>query len=166
MTSILRAGLCVALAFCSASAVTAATTPAASGQLGTVTFPTSCNAAAETSIVSGVALMHSFQYQKSEAAFKQASSADPKCAMAKWGEAMALYHQLWDNPAADTLKTGHADIVAAQKLHAATPREQAYIDAAAAYFKDGASLSYQDRVQAYSDAMAKVHAANTDDVDA
>ena len=166
MTSILRAGLCVALAFSAASTVTAAPRPAASGQLGTVNFPSSCNAAAQTSIVSGVALLHSFQYQQSETVFKQASTADPKCAMAKWGEAMALYHQLWDNPAADTLKDGHADIVAAQKLPAATPREQGYIDAAAAYFQGGASLTYKDRVQAYSEAMAKVHAANPNDVDA
>jgi hypothetical protein len=178
MTSILRVGLCAILTCFSASAATTKATPAAarraahadlspaSGQLGTVNFPTSCNAAAQTSIVSGVALMHSFQYQQSEAAFKQAASADPKCAMAKWGEAMALYHQLWDNPDADALKTGHADIAAAEKLHAATPREQGYIDAASAYFKDGDSLTYKDRVQAYSDAMAKVHAANPDDVDA
>jgi hypothetical protein len=164
MTRILRTALCVAIA-CGGSAVVAraATSP---DQLGTVEFPNSCNAAAKPSIISGVAFMHSFQYQQSEEAFEQAAKADPKCAIAFWGEAMARYHQLWDNPDAIALTKGRDELAEAQKLKTGTPLERGYIDAAAAYFKKDPKLTYADRTRAYSEAMAKVHASNPDDVDA
>ncbi len=67
-------------------------------QLGKVNFPTSCSADVQPTIEKGVALLHSFQYKESEQTFTEAASRDPKCTMAHWGKAMALYHQLWDFP--------------------------------------------------------------------
>ena len=163
MTRLLRAALCVAIAFAPSVATRAATT---ADHLGTVEFPNSCDAAAKPSIISGVAFLHSFQYQQSEEAFQQAGKADPQCAIALWGEAMARYQQLWDNPGADALAKGRAELTAAQKLKTGTPLERGYIEAAATYFKDDPKLTYTDRTRAYSEAMAKVHAANPDDVDA
>jgi tetratricopeptide (TPR) repeat protein len=167
MTWIMRAALCVALSCVGIIAAMQRSNAApVADQLGTVKFPNSCNAAAQPSILSGVAFLHSFQYLQSKGAFEQAATADPKCAIAHWGEAMSLYHQLWENPGADTLSKGRADLAAAKKLKTGTPLERGYIDAATIYFKDDSKLTYEDRVRAYSEAMAKVHAANPNDTDA
>jgi tetratricopeptide (TPR) repeat protein len=134
--------------------------------LGNVRFPTSCNVKAQRQIISGVGFLHSFQYKQSEEVFQQAAQADPQCAIAHWGEAMALYHQLWDNPDANALKQGHDDIAAALKINSGTPLEKGYISAAAAYFQDDPKLNYAERTEAYSSAMEKVSNANPDDTDA
>jgi hypothetical protein len=61
-----------------------------SDQLGKVEFPSSCPAEAQPMIEKGLALLHSFQYTESEKTFADAAARDPKCAIAYWGEAMAL----------------------------------------------------------------------------
>ena len=136
-------------------------------QLGSVNFPTSCNAAADAKVKTGVALMHSFQYQQSRETFEQAAAADPKCAVAHWGAAMTHYHQLWENPDKDALDKGRAQLDIAHKLGGGNAAlEHGYITAADAYFEHDANLTYEQRVQSYVNAMAKVHAANPNDVDA
>ena len=57
----------------------------AKGQLGTVEFPVSCTAGAQESFTRGVALLHSFTYEESAEAFRDAAARDPRCAMAHWG---------------------------------------------------------------------------------
>src|SRR5437879_1478349 len=65
-------------------------------QLGKVNFPTSCTSAVQPTIEKAVALLHSFQYTESEKTFADASTRDPKCAIAHWGKAMAMFYQLWE----------------------------------------------------------------------
>lgn len=131
---------------------------ASGGHLGQVQFALSCAPAVQPQFEKGVALLHSFQYAASEQAFKAVAAQDPACAMAYWGEAMTLWHGLWERPDAATLKTGHDEAEQAVKLGAKTPREQAYIAAAAAFYQDDPKLDYKARATAYSAAMAKVHA--------
>jgi tetratricopeptide (TPR) repeat protein len=134
-------------------------------QLGRVNFPTSCTAEVQPTIEKAVALLHSFQYTESEKTFADASTRDPKCAIAHWGKAMALFHQLWDFPDDKILKEGRQDIEQAQKLHSANPREQAFIAAAAAFFQKKSKLSHIERTQSYSSALEKLHAQSPDDVE-
>ena len=134
-------------------------------QLGKVNFPTTCPADVQPSIEKGVALLHSFQYTESERTFADAATREPKCAMAHWGKAIALYHQLWDFPNGKTLKEGHKDIEKAQKLHSANAREQAFINAAAAFFQEKSKMSHADRIKAYSAALEQIHAQSPDDVE-
>ena len=134
-----------------------AQTNSPANHLGQVDFPTSCLAAAQPMLEKGLALLHSFQYQEAQQTFAEAQSRDPKCAMAHWGSAMSLYHQLWDFPNDIKLKEGHAEIEKARKLNPAGPKEQGFLIAAAAFYQDDSKLSHQDRTKAYSAAMAKFH---------
>ena len=74
-------------------------------QLGTVHFPVSCAGSVQKSFARGVALLHSFWYEEAEKAFLQIAKDDPTCAMAHWGVAMSLWHQLWNEP--DAKGQGH-----------------------------------------------------------
>jgi tetratricopeptide (TPR) repeat protein len=126
-------------------------------QLGRVDFPTSCSSKVQPTIEKGVALLHSFQYQQAKQIFTEAANREPSCAMAGWGEAMSLYHQLWDFPGDETLAEGRRDIEQAQKSAALTPRERAYLSAAGAFFQDNSKLTHADRWQAYLASMEKLH---------
>jgi tetratricopeptide (TPR) repeat protein len=158
--------LCLALPLTVFFAATNDSRTAPSDQLGHVDFPNSCKAEAQPALLKGLALLHSFQYMASESAFKAATDLDTNCAMAHWGAAMALYHQLWDFPGKRTLKTGLENVEAAQKLGAPTPRERGYIAAAAAFYQDDAKLSHVQRTTAYSEALAQLHSVVPGDVEA
>ncbi|MGH9657938.1 MAG: hypothetical protein ACRD96_05300, partial [Bryobacteraceae bacterium] len=80
----------------------------AAAGLGTVDFPTSCNAAAQKSISRGAALLHSFGYEEARIAFGEAAKADPACGMAHWGVARTWYHPIWAPPSPDELKQGRS----------------------------------------------------------
>lgn len=139
----------------------------ASGQqVGTVNFPNSCSPEVQPTISKGLALLHSFQYEESGQAFTDAAQRDGPCAMAYWGKAMALYHQLWEFPNAATLVEGNKDVEQAEKPSAQTPREREYIAAAAAFYQDDPTLTHTDRTQAYSSAMQKLYSDNPKDVEA
>jgi len=64
--------------------------------LGQVNFPTSCAKEAQPLIETGVALLHSFQYEQADQTFSDAARRDPQCAVAYWGQAMTHYEQLWE----------------------------------------------------------------------
>jgi hypothetical protein len=132
-------------------------------QLGKVNFPTSCSADVQPVIEKGLALLHSFQYKESEQTFSDAATRDPKCAVAYWGKAMALYHQFWDFPKDKTLKEGREDIEQARKLRPVRPREKGFIKAAAAFFGNKSKLSHADRRKAYSAALERFYAENPGD---
>ena len=134
-------------------------------QLGKVNFPTSCTAEVQPVIEKGVALLHSFQYTESEKTFADAAAREPKCAIAHWGKAMALFHQLWDFPNEKTLNEGRKDIEKAQKLHLNNPREQGLINSAAAFYQKKSRMTHAERTQAYSSALEKFHAQSPDDVE-
>jgi len=132
-------------------------------QLGKVHFPTTCSSAIAPTIEKGVALLHSFQYKESEQTFTEAATREPKCAIAHWGKAMALYHQLWDFPVKGTLKEGRKEIDEARKVHSVSPREKGFIAAAAAFFRKKSNLSHADRTKAYSAALEEFYAENPGD---
>jgi tetratricopeptide (TPR) repeat protein len=135
-------------------------------QLGTVHFPVSCAAAVQKPFERGVALLHSFWYEEAEKEFTQIAKDDPQCAMAHWGVAMSLWHQLWNNPDAATAKRGLEEVDKAEKLHPKTARERDYIEAIGAFYRDASKKTHEARAKAYSDAMEKVYASYPDDHEA
>jgi len=126
-------------------------------KLGTVDFPISCAASQQAPFNRGVALLHDFWYDKAEQQFQAIATADPTCAMAYWGEAMSLWHQIWDRPGDGTLERGLAMVQKGQKLGAKTQRERDYLNALAQFYQNYATASFETRVNAYSNAMAKLH---------
>ena len=136
-------------------------------QLGTVTFPVSCDPAVQKPFERGVALLHSFWYEEAEKEFIQISADAPNCAMAHWGVAMTLWHQLWNEPDKKVIQHGMDEVHLAKTTDGpATPREKAYIAAIAAFYSDSKKLDHAARAKAYSDAMNKVYQTYPDDHEA
>ncbi|HMQ08470.1 MAG TPA: hypothetical protein PKC30_14310 [Saprospiraceae bacterium] len=63
--------------------------------LGVISFEVTASKEAESLFEKGLLLLHSFEFDDAEKAFKEARLADPYCLMAYWGEAMTHNHPLW-----------------------------------------------------------------------
>ncbi|MBZ5546336.1 MAG: hypothetical protein LAO22_00035 [Acidobacteriia bacterium] len=135
-------------------------------QLGTVHFPVSCAPEAQKGFEKGVALLHSFWYEEAEKTFADVAQQDSKCAMAYWGEAMSLWHQLWDQPKEATIKRAEAELKKADRAKAKTDRERDYIGALEAFYSNSKKLDHEARARAYSAAMEKVYQKYPDDHEA
>src|SRR5438270_10399494 len=136
-------------------------------QLGTVHFPVSCAASVQHPFQRGVALLHSFWYEEAEKEFLDIAKDDPKCAMAHWGVAMSVWHQLWNQPDAKVIARGAKEIKAGQKLQkTATAREKAYLAAAKAFYSGSKKRDYKTRAAAYSAAMKNAYDTYPDDHEA
>src|SRR5688500_581224 len=68
---------------------------AKSPALGTIVFPNSGNAAAQTPFLRAVALLHSFEYEDAAKSFREAQRVDPQFALAYWMEALTYSHVVW-----------------------------------------------------------------------
>ena len=132
--------------------------------LGTVAFSTTCSATVRPAFDRALALLHSFSYTLSEQAFRDVAVRDPGCAIAHWGVAMSLYHQLWQPPSGDALRSGADEARRAVEGHAGSLRERQFIDAVASYYRDAENASPNDRALRYAESMAEVARNNpTDD---
>ena len=143
-----------------------AQTPPQTPRLGKVSFPVSCAPGVQEAFDRGVAWLHSFEFEEAEKVFRGISRQDPPCAMAEWGIAMSLWHPLWEHPDAATLRHGWEAVSQAEALGGKTPRERDYIAAAAAFYRDSAKLSHQERAEAYSRAMQQVYERDPQDLEA
>jgi tetratricopeptide (TPR) repeat protein len=135
-------------------------------KFGTVSFPVSCAASTQAPFERGVALLHSFEYEPAANQFQEIQKADPHCAMAYWGEAMSLYHQLWDRPSKASLQRGAELVATARKLKARTARERDYIHALWVFYKESDKTDHAHRAAAYSEGMRRVYQRNPQDREA
>jgi tetratricopeptide (TPR) repeat protein len=138
---------------------------AAIEKFGTIHMPISCEASLQAPFERGVALLHSFWYEEATKQFEAIAKADPNCAMAEWGLAMAEWRPFWDGLPDDRRKAGIAEIDRAVSLQAKTDREQRYVAALGAYLHAAPGQNDQ-ALQAYDDAMAALSKAYPDDVEA
>jgi tetratricopeptide (TPR) repeat protein len=134
--------------------------------LGTVSFPTSCAPAVQSQFERGVALLYSFEYEVADAQFEDVTKKDPRCAMAYWGRAMTLYHQLWNRPSQADLARGAELLANARSLKPPTARERDYILALSVFYSDTDKLDHNQRADAYAKAMQGVHERTPDDHEA
>jgi len=140
-------------------------------QLGTVHFPVSCAESVQKPFARGVALLHSFWYEEAEKEFLDIAKDDPKCAMAHWGVAMSIWHQLWNEPDEKVIARGLSEVKAGEKVVESDPkrttiREYAYIQALAVFYGGSERLDHAKRATAYSHAMKKVYESYPDDHEA
>jgi len=138
----------------------------ADGGYGHVDFANSGAPAAQADFLTGLALLHDFEYPAAAEAFRRAEAADPGFAMAYWGEAMTFNHPIWmqqDLKAARDALNKLALTPAARRAKAKTEREKDYFDALEILYGDG---SKEERDFRYEAAMAKLHARYPDDIDA
>jgi tetratricopeptide (TPR) repeat protein len=124
--------------------------------LGEVVFPISCGVTAARHFTTGIALLHSFGYHRAKEAFRAAAQAEPGCAMAYWGAAMARIEQLWGAPNAEALKEGAEAVRRAGEIGAPTQRERDYIDAIGAFYSAGAGATFRERLARYAERMRAV----------
>lgn len=134
--------------------------------VGAVTFPVGCSADAQKHINTGVAMLHSFWFVEARKTFEAAAQADPKCGVAHWGVALTHFgNPFAGGPGPENNKLGHAAAAKAASIGGSTPRDQAYIAAAQALYKDYESVPNRQRMMAYRDALAKASAAMPDDME-
>ncbi len=135
-------------------------------QLGRVEFAISCNPEAQATFNVAVAWLHSFEYERAEAAFREAAERDMACAMPYWGMAMSLFHPLWMPPQRTDLERGSEFVRRAQALGPGSEREEGYVRAIGAFYRDFEELSHRQRTLAYERAMAELHASHPEDREA
>jgi len=110
--------------------------------LGKVHFPISCGAAQQAAFDRGVALLHSFGYERAEAAFNAIAAAEPTCGMAFWGAAMSNFHPVWGPSSPAEFDRGKAAAQKAADVGSADPREKAWIAAIDAFYLESAPRTH------------------------
>jgi hypothetical protein len=124
------------------------------GQLGKVSFPTSCDPKVQPAFERAVAMLHSFWYSAGEQAFRDVLKDDPQCAIADWGIASILM----SNPLAGQgaspqgAEKARQAIDDGRRIGAKTERERGYIEAVASYYRDFALHSEMERQAARAQA--------------
>jgi tetratricopeptide (TPR) repeat protein len=142
--------------------------PSTNEKLGTVSFATSCSAAAQPLFDRAVALLHSFEFGQAIEGFNATLASDPSCAIAEWGIALSR----WGNPfgagirPAAPLQQGRDAANRGKAIGPKTGREGAYLDAVSQLYVNFETIDQRTRVVAYRDAMAKVAAVNPNDTEA
>jgi tetratricopeptide (TPR) repeat protein len=152
--------LFVLLCLCFCLAIAANAQQSRSDALGQIDFPTSGSRAAQAHFLRGVAALHSFWYEEALEAFQEATKVDPDFVMARWGEAMAHNHPLWNEQDTEAARKVIAQIRDTSKL---TARETAYVNAVKALYGEG---DKHQRNLAYVAAMEKVYREYTEDLEA
>jgi tetratricopeptide (TPR) repeat protein len=155
----------IALAAAAAPAPAAQADTPAGEQLGKVSFSHSCSRSVRAPFNRGVALLHDFWYEEAQRQFEQIVKTDPDCAMAHWGIAMSVFHQIWDRPDEHAAALGWKEMQAAQSRPAKTAREREYVAALGAFFRPD-KRDYQPRIESYAAAMGKLHSHYPRDTDA
>ena len=134
-------------------------------RLGSVDFSVSCSPSVRAAFSRGVALLHDFWYEEARPQFESIAERDPTCAMAHWGIAMSVFHQIWDRPDDDAVARGWRQMQMAQAHAAKTAREREYVAAMGRFYRPD-KRDYQSRIEAYSAAMAALYRHYPRDVDA
>jgi hypothetical protein len=140
----------------------------ATEKLGRVNFATTCKAEVQPRVERAVAMLHSFWFEEAHRTFQEVATADPTCAIAHWGIAMTLLgNPLLGQPLPEQRLT--AALAAAERGKAlaaqASPREQAYIDAAVALYRD-VGPDRRPRLKEYEAAMRALREQHPDDAEA
>ena len=137
------------------------------GSLGSVAFTVSCSDDATTSMRQGLALLHHMTFTEAAGVFEATAEQEPDCALAYWGVAMSYLHPLWpDVPSDGQLEQGWDLLQQARAAGLKTPREEGYVTALEAYYRDAADRGEPARLASYAQAWDQVRTENPGDTEA
>jgi tetratricopeptide (TPR) repeat protein len=136
-------------------------------QLGKVSFATSCKPAVQAEFENGVAMLHSYWFNYAGKTFRGVLGQDPECAMAYWGIALDMMgNTLSSPPSLQTAKAAWELLEKARDVQPKTAREQMWLDAARAYFRNYDTVPVDTRLERYNDAMRVLAEKHPDDFEA
>ena len=133
-------------------------------QFGEVSFSLDCNYEVRENFDLAISLLHSFEYDEAEKAFVKVIDADPECAMAYWGVAMSIYHELWAPPGPKELKKGTVLLEIAESLPK-SERAELYLDAIKVFYKDWENVDHKTRELLYEKKMEQIYKTQKDDTE-
>jgi len=137
---------------------------AGAGQLGKVSFPTSCDPKVQPLFERGVAMLHSFWFTEAGKTFNAVLEQDPGCAIAYWGLAVNLLgNSLAGPPPLRDAQAASEAVAKGRAIGAKTQRERDWIDAIGAYYRDYEKVPVATRLQAYAEAMQQMTRRYPDD---
>lgn len=129
-------------------------------------FQVSCSDEAAASVSEGLTLLHNMMYIQAEAQFDAAASADPDCAMAQWGIAMANFHPLWPGvPSEAETKRGQSAATKLETMSAGSTIETDMIEAVRAFYAPEIE-GYRAQLASWAKAQIDVGTRYPEDVDA
>jgi tetratricopeptide (TPR) repeat protein len=128
--------------------------------LGDHHFKITSNEAAQVFFDQGLRLIYAFNHSEAHRSFREAARLDPDCAMAYWGQALALGPNINDpNPDAErTTKAYEAATEAEQRATGVTKLEKALIKAIQSRQDSNPGTDRMSLNHAYVEAMAPVAA--------
>ncbi len=136
--------------------------------LGTLRFAvTSKDLSVQQYFDQGLRLTYGFNHAEAIRGFQEAQRRDPNCAMAFWGEALALGPNINAPMGEDAHKRAYAAIQQAVALKGkVSPKESDFIDAMAARYAADPKSDRKTFDEAYAQAMEKLAAKYPDDAEA
>ena len=136
--------------------------------LGNLQHPVSTkNSQAQQFFDQGLRFIYAFNHDEAARSFQYAAELDPKLAMAYWGVAEAVGPNYNDPADPDRYKRAHDAVQRAVDLSsAASPSDQAYIQAMAKRFPADPAADLKKAAEDYRDAMRQLVSEFPDDLDA
>jgi tetratricopeptide (TPR) repeat protein len=134
--------------------------------LGHVVFPNSGRAEAQKPFLTGLALLHSFEYGAAADSFRAAQKLDPGFALVYWMEALTNSKLVWglEDRSASLTALSHLGATSGARIaKARTAGERAFGSAVEAFYKEGDAPA---RVRAFADSMRKWTRAMPNDPEA
>ncbi|GAC1414005.1 MAG: hypothetical protein NVSMB64_24230 [Candidatus Velthaea sp.] len=161
MASFQRVVLTAVLALSLAQPARAMEAPTAG--VGTVHMPISCSSTTAAEFDRGLALLHSFWYDRALSVFDGVIAREPQCRIAFWAAAMTFNHPLWSPPTKTDITEALEYVRRGRSAATANERERGLFDAVARLYGDGDLASIPARNAAYRDAMVALDARFPDD---
>jgi tetratricopeptide (TPR) repeat protein len=136
-------------------------------ELGKVSFPTSCSTAVQADFEAGVAMLHSYWFNYAGKQFRAVLEKDPGCAMAYWGIALDLLGNTLSSPPPPQSARAAWDLLEkARGIEVKTERERLWLDAIRAYFRNHDTVTVEQRLTAYNEAMRRLSERFPEDFEA
>jgi tetratricopeptide (TPR) repeat protein len=125
--------------------------------------PAAAGGESRADVATGVEWLHSFEYERALAAFKRAEDADPRNAMAYWGQALCYEQLLWGNENVEEARAILGRMRRNRAFAAASERDREWIAPLNALFSHADRAA---RLAAFASAMEALAARYPDDPDA